>query len=91
MCKLDIEVVKKFITTVEDEEGEDDYYEENTVQMLEKFAEEEDDGGDYYISSGGNYSYMYDSPYNPDQDQHLIVQQLVNICSNIETITIKPT
>ena len=23
MCKLDIEVVKKFITTVEDEEGED--------------------------------------------------------------------
>lgn len=47
------------------------------MQMLEKFAEEEDDGGDYYISSGGNYSYMYDSPYNPDQDQHLIIQQLV--------------
>lgn len=59
--------------------------------MLEKFAEEEDDGGDYYISSGGNYSYMYDSPYNPDQDQHLIIQQLVTISSNIETIAIKPT
>lgn len=55
--------------------------------MLEKFANEddEDDAGDYYISSGGNYSYMYDSPFNPSQDQQHLLSKLVTSLSILET------
>lgn len=40
--------------------------------MLEKLANEDDDD-DYYISSGGNYSYMYDSPFDCTKDVNAIV------------------
>lgn len=81
-CALNAEVIKKLILAIEDDEGDDDYYEENTVQMLEKFAneDEEEDAGDYYISSGGNYSFMYDSPFDSAQDKQHLVAKMVIFC-----------
>lgn len=49
--------------------------------MLEKFAnEDEEDEGDYYISAGGNYSYMYDSPYDRTKDEAHLLTKLVSLC-----------
>lgn len=44
--------------------------------MLEQYANEDDDD-DYYISSGGNYSYMYDGPFNQANDVSLLVAKMV--------------
>lgn len=51
--------------------------------MLEKLANEddEDDAGDYYVSSGGNYSFMYDSPFDYMQDKQHLVNKMVNFLS----------
>lgn len=78
--KLDIEVIRRFMLQMEDEEADDDYYEDNTVQMLEQFANEDDDeDDDYYVSSGGNYSYMYDSPYDGTKDEAHLISKLVTM------------
>jgi hypothetical protein len=74
-----VEVVKRLLAMLEDEEGEDEYYEDNTVQMLERFANEEEEDVDYYVSDGGNYSYMYRSPYDCRHDAEMIAQKLVNV------------
>ena len=49
--------------------------------MLEKLANEDDDD-DYYISSGGNYSYMYDSPFDYTKDVSLVVEKLRKLPQN---------
>lgn len=59
--------------------------------MLEKLANEddEDDAGDYYVSSGGNYSFMYDSPFDYMQDKQHLVNKMVNFYLILETTSWK--
>jgi hypothetical protein len=41
------------------------------MQMLEKFAnEDEDDVDDYYVSEGGNYTFLYNSPFDATKDPY---------------------
>lgn len=55
--------------------------------MLEKLAnqDDEDDAGDYYVSSGGNYSFMYDSPFDYEQDKQHLVNKMVILYLILET------
>jgi hypothetical protein len=75
----DMEVIKRLLAMLEDEEAEDEDYDDNTAQMLERLANEDEEDVDYYASDGGNYSYMYCSPYDCHRDSHLMVQKLVNM------------
>lgn len=75
---FDLDVVKKVMNALEEEQTGDECFEQNTVQMLQKFANEDDDDADYYISSGGNYSYLYDSPFDSTKDANKLVAKLVN-------------
>jgi hypothetical protein len=54
--------------------------------MLEQFANEDEDDADYYVSDGGNYNYLYCSPYDNLKDSTLMVNKLVNIYYIGETI-----
>ena len=66
----------------EDNEIEDD---ENTLQMLEKYAEEDDDDDDiddYYVSSGGNYTYLYNSPFDSSKDAQALAVKVKQLAPN---------
>ncbi len=40
------------------------------MQLLEKYKDEDDDEEeDLYVSEGGNYSYLYDSPFDCAKDK----------------------
>jgi hypothetical protein len=45
--------------------------------MLEQLANEDDDDADYYVSDGGNYNYLYNSPYDSLKDSAHMVNKLV--------------
>jgi hypothetical protein len=57
--------------------------------MLEQLANEEDDDADYYVSDGGNYNYLYSSPYDSGKDSVYMVSKLVHIDVNIERVARK--
>ena len=51
--------------------------------MLEKYAEEDDEEvDDYYVSSGGNYTYLYNSPFDSSKDGMALANKLKQFAPN---------
>jgi hypothetical protein len=47
--------------------------------MLQQIDNEDDDDIDYYISDGGNYNYLYCSPYDSLKDTNHMINKIVSI------------
>ena len=69
---------------IEEEQDDGEFEDEdNTLQMLEKYAEEDDEEvDDYYVSSGGNYTYLYNSPFDSSKDGMALANKLKQFAPN---------
>lgn len=73
------EIVKIVTDHLDEEDDDDDLLEENTAQMLERYAQEDDEDEEDYDkeTTGTNYTYFYDSPFDVAKDREMLVAQIV--------------